>query len=415
MAKCKISFDHFTREQIEELSVQLAVLSKRDTEFPDASALTGEEKLAIVQNGANALASMSAVANVVLQKLLEQVYPGHLDDLGVYVNTTEYWDSQVGFRPDAGTIIIYTDRDTVSGKNVSGIKIGDGTTTVQSLPFTDDKIALDLLLHKSNDTIHITAEERASWNAKSDFSGNYNDLTNKPHVPKYLYELLTDASHRTVSDTEKSYWNSKYEKPSTGIPKTDLSAEVQDTLYKADNAVLYTEQALGESQKSQARTNIGAGTYSLPDGGMPKNDLSADVRSSLSKADTAIQSHQELKTINGQTLVGTGNIDVATIVSGTTDYWNSRIGYVPDANTIIIYTDKDTVNGVKVPGIKIGSGNGYVQDLSFVGDEIAGDLMSHINDHNIHITALERAKWNHKLDLDETNGEIYNETIIFIR
>lgn len=390
MAKCKISFDHFTREQIEELSVQLAVLSKRDTEFPDASALTGEEKLAIVQNGANALASMSAVANVVLQKLLEQVYPGHLDDLGVYVNTTEYWDSQVGFRPDAGTIIIYTDRDIVSGKNVSGIKIGDGTTTVQSLPFTDDKIALDLLLHKSNDTIHITAEERASWNAKSDFSGNYNDLTNKPHVPKYLYELLTDASHRTVSDSEKAYWNSKYEKPNTGIPKTDLSAEVQDALYKADNAVLYTEQALGESQKSQARTNIGAGTYSKPAPGIPESDLAQGVRDKL-------------------------NRDIPEVLSGTTAYWNSRVGYIPPEGVIIIYTDKAVVDGEDVPGIKIGSGNGYVQDLEFVGDETADTLLAHINNNNIHITASERTAWNNKIGIDETGGEIVGETIKFIR
>lgn len=34
--------------------------------------------------------------------------------------------------------------------------------------------------HASNTTIHVTAEEKASWNAKSIFSGSYNDLTNKP-------------------------------------------------------------------------------------------------------------------------------------------------------------------------------------------------------------------------------------------
>jgi hypothetical protein len=34
--------------------------------------------------------------------------------------------------------------------------------------------------HASNTTIHITSTERDTWNAKSNFSGNYIDLTNKP-------------------------------------------------------------------------------------------------------------------------------------------------------------------------------------------------------------------------------------------
>jgi hypothetical protein len=29
---------------------------------------------------------------------------------------------------------------------------------------------------------HITTAERNTWNAKSNFSGSYNDLTNKPSV-----------------------------------------------------------------------------------------------------------------------------------------------------------------------------------------------------------------------------------------
>ena len=37
----------------------------------------------------------------------------------------------------------------------------------------------------SEDTTHrvVTDAEKAAWNAKSNFSGNYNDLTNKPTIP----------------------------------------------------------------------------------------------------------------------------------------------------------------------------------------------------------------------------------------
>lgn len=58
------------------------------------------------------------------------------------------------------------------------------------------------------------------------------------------------------------------------------------------DAVTYTPQTLTDKQKSQARTNIGAekaGTgYSKPASGIPKTDLAADVQTSLDKADAAI-------------------------------------------------------------------------------------------------------------------------------
>lgn len=37
--------------------------------------------------------------------------------------------------------------------------------------------------HTSNSDIHVTSTDKTNWNNKSDFSGNYNDLTNKPTIP----------------------------------------------------------------------------------------------------------------------------------------------------------------------------------------------------------------------------------------
>lgn len=58
------------------------------------------------------------------------------------------------------------------------------------------------------------------------------------------------------------------------------------------DAVTYTPQTLTTKQQKQARTNIGAekaGTgYTKPADGIPKSDLAADVQESLAKADTAI-------------------------------------------------------------------------------------------------------------------------------
>ena len=50
-----------------------------------------------------------------------------------------------------------------------------------------------------------------------------------------------------------------YEKPTSGIPKSDLTQSVQTSLDKADTAISYDSQTLTEAQQKQARTNIEAG------------------------------------------------------------------------------------------------------------------------------------------------------------
>ena len=41
------------------------------------------------------------------------------------------------------------------------------------------------------------------------FSGDYEDLTNKPTIPNDLADLNDDSTHRLVTDTEKTTWNGK--------------------------------------------------------------------------------------------------------------------------------------------------------------------------------------------------------------
>ena len=48
------------------------------------------------------------------------------------------------------------------------------------------------------------------------------------------------------------------------------------------------------TKTSDLTNDSGFGTYSKPSGGIPKTDLATDVQTSLNKADTAIQSHQDI-------------------------------------------------------------------------------------------------------------------------
>ena len=104
--------------------------------------------------------------------------------------------------------------------------------------------------------------------------------------------------------------------------------------------------------------------------------------------------------------------DDIQIKADTTTNWNERTTFIPNKGDIIIYLDKRNVNGVNIPGIKIGDGLAYGIDLPFVGDDIAADLLSHINNTTVHITAAERIKWNNKINCE---NEVTNETLVLFR
>lgn len=111
-------------------------------------------------------------------------------------------------------------------------------------------------------------------------------------------------------------------------------------------------------------------------------------------------------------------LNATTIRYNTTHYWDCLVGYIPGPGEIIIYSDYREVEidgrTVTLPGIKIGSGNAYVQDLAFLDMGQTEILLSHIRDNVRHITDEERAYWNNKLNVDD-NNEVVGEALIFNR
>jgi len=102
----------------------------------------------------------------------------------------------------------------------------------------------------------------------------------------------------------------------------------------------------------------------------------------------------------------------------TTANWEAAIGFVPMQGEIIIYSDyqQKVVDGetIYIPGIKIGGGNAYVQDLAFVGELERDVIMEHIENNGIHVTSADKAKWNDKLNVDDDN-EVEDEALVFNR
>jgi hypothetical protein len=55
----------------------------------------------------------------------------------------------------------------------------------------------------------VSQTEKDAWNAKSNFSGKYSDLSGKPSIPSTLADLGSDPDYQTVTEAEKAAWNNK--------------------------------------------------------------------------------------------------------------------------------------------------------------------------------------------------------------
>ena len=124
---------------------------------------------------------------------------------------------------------------------------------------------------------------------------------------------------------QKSAWSAKYDKPSSGIPKSDLASAVQTSLNKADTA-LQEHQDISALTNHVANNDIHVTTdnktawnakYDKPSSGIPKSDLASDVQTSLGKADSALQEHQDIS--------GKANVPTFSQYTILTSGWSSGV------------------------------------------------------------------------------------------
>jgi hypothetical protein len=102
----------------------------------------------------------------------------------------------------------------------------------------------------------------------------------------------------------------------------------------------------------------------------------------------------------------------------TTAGWNSRHGYIPLPGEIIVYDDyKKVTEGNKtyyIQGIKVGSGNAYVQDLAFVDEVSQIALDEHARNTELHTSLTEKLFWNRKLNVND-RAEVVGESLVLNR
>lgn len=109
---------------------------------------------------------------------------------------------------------------------------GSGITSGQVQTMIDESISgktnqSDFTAHTANTTVHVTSAEKNTWNAKSDFSGDYNDLTNKPTIPNYTAGTGINITNNVIS---AKIWSGTLEQYNA------LSTKNADTIYLIYNS-----------------------------------------------------------------------------------------------------------------------------------------------------------------------------------
>lgn len=142
---------------------------------------------------------------------------------------------------------------------------------------------------------------------------SYNALNNKPSINGVTLSGNSTLPNLGIASAEDVA--AKYTKPSGGIPASDLASAVQTSLGKADTALQSAPVTSVNGQTGAVvldASDVGAGTYSKPSGGIPASDLASAVQTSLGKADTALQT-APVASVAGKT-------GVVTLDAGDVEY-----------------------------------------------------------------------------------------------
>ena len=199
------------------------------------------------------------------------------------------------------------------------------------------------LAELTDDSTHrlVSDTEKTTWNNKSDFSGNYNDLTNKPDLSGFITKEVNDLIYYTLKTNTGSLIDLEINSSTyvitlslkdidgnvistdtidlplesvvvsgsfdsvnkkivltlqngntVDIPVGDLVAGLQTEITSTNklNADYVDDSNSGNKFTNTSEKTAWNAKYDKPSGGIPSTDLASAVQTSLGKADTAMQS-----------------------------------------------------------------------------------------------------------------------------
>ena len=232
----------------------------------------------------------------------------------------------------------------------------------------------------TDDSTHrlTTDTEKKKWNAKSDFSGSYNDLTNKPSIPSKLSQMTEDATHRVVTDSDKTRWdnksdfngsyNSLNDKPT--IPST--LAEMTDD---------ESHRVVTDSEKTAWNSKVDDKDIEPIKGGI------TDLRASLGLINDVLGLTVDYKNKTCTRIGGAKNLNAGTDFDPFTMYGGRKRCNVADDGTInAYYGDEGYIEDGSNGQVMVYQPKFYYMVCPLIVDKQEGGLGYHLRKANYYIS-----------------------------
>lgn len=210
---------------------------------------------------------------------------------------TKTWVGEQGYLTEHQSLSAYSTTEEVNSaidEATSGKADTSAVTAVNDV----------LTAHTADTTIHVTSADKTAWNAKSDFSGSYNDLTDKPTIPTVPTSntaFTNDAGYIT-SDALSGYAESS---AVTEEISESISGKLDTSVFEVYSGDV--ETALGNKLDSSAYTPTDLSEYWT----------SAQTSSAIEASVSGKASQTDLETVSGQvankqdTLIAGDNITIS--------------------------------------------------------------------------------------------------------
>ena len=292
---------HFTKKEIDEIEQALIERSKKDSSLPEASALSGDELIPIVQKGENKTMTYSALDEKITHDAMEYVH-GVIDSKvdkvpGKGLSTNDYdniekqkvaeayhkpssgipaSDIAEDVIPDVSQFITRTVNDLVNyylkSEVYNKLQVDSLIAAVSKLSY----VFVDVLPEASDDTMNkiylVPSSNPKLENVKDEF---FTIHTESQGEDIYYWEQFGSTSIDLDDYITTEELNTALASYTTTANLTELLSQKQDVI----------------SDLSSIRSGAVAGStaYQKPSSGIPKSDLIGTVQTSLDKADSSLQ------------------------------------------------------------------------------------------------------------------------------
>ena len=292
---------HFTKREIDEIEQALIERSKKDTSLPQTDHLSGGELLPVIQNGENKTVSYSILDEKVSEtatSVAEEMLDSKVDKIpGKSLSTNDYTDvdkqkvadsyqkpstgiptSDIaeGVIPDVSQFVTRSVNDLINYYLKSEVytqrQVDSLIETVSKLSY----VVADVLPSASADTMYkiylIPSSNPKLGNVKDEF---FTIRTESHGEYVYYWEQFGSTSIDLDDYITTEELNTALASYTTTANLTELLSQKQDVI----------------SDLSSIRSGAAAGStaYQKPSSGIPKSDLTGTVQTSLDKADSSLQ------------------------------------------------------------------------------------------------------------------------------